>query len=41
MEEALGEEDPLLGTGDLEITLRSVEDLEKAASLLLKSYESS
>jgi predicted transport protein len=27
------------GTGDLEITLRDVEDLEKATPLLLKSYE--
>ncbi|MEI9941985.1 MAG: DUF5655 domain-containing protein [Pseudomonadota bacterium] len=29
------------GTGDLEITLRSVDDLERAKSLLLKSYEAS
>jgi predicted transport protein len=29
------------GTGDLEITLRGAEDLEKTAPLLLKSYESS
>ncbi len=29
------------GTGDLEITLRDAEDLEKATPLLLKSYEAS
>jgi predicted transport protein len=29
------------GTGDLEITLRSADDLERAKSLLLKSYEAS
>ena len=29
------------GTGDLEITLSSPEDLEKAKPLILKSYESS
>ncbi|WP_028315960.1 DUF5655 domain-containing protein [Desulfatibacillum aliphaticivorans] len=30
-----------LGTGDLEITIRSGEDLEKAKDLILKSYEAS
>ena len=29
------------GTGDLEIRIRSDEDLEKAKSLLLESYEAS
>jgi predicted transport protein len=29
------------GTGDLELTLRSVEDLEKAKPLLAASYEAS
>jgi predicted transport protein len=29
------------GTGDLEITIKSDEDFEKAKSLLVKSYEAS
>jgi predicted transport protein len=29
------------GTGDLEITIQNDEDLERAKSLLLKSYEAS
>jgi len=29
------------GTGDLEIRIKSAEDLEKAKPLLIKSYESS
>jgi predicted transport protein len=29
------------GTGDLELTLRTMDDLERAKPLLLKSYESS